>query len=955
MESTETYRLEIALSPPMQPHRTTSGSTEKPHPETIRHGNSAIRFVTESIAKYEHSLIICSTQDNASFNHTMEHYPAYESVHQFFRVDTSDLSRTGFGTMICFFRVRTPHPDGITRIMEKAQRRGAEVEISLHSADAKLFTHRFDTFNLNGVGLLLFRDYTATNCHQTGDDLRATLTDSPYCFSHHISYLPHVEILHRTITINNPNAPRTQMNALVITCDNDQTETVENLLTETDIPLSMGTIVPLSAAHTDTAKFAHIIDQHIQFLDSHSSFTITGLTRDIMHARIPHDGTIPFGSTLSDLLQTEYTPGLRIALIDELDESDSPGNWQLATQTRTIADAMYFVAHLISTYVPETEPFKYHLEHTLGFETGMSISTTTRRPPSLPDTIDLTSNDKHGLIRYHSGSTTPSPIRRNKQRLLTTNNANITTYNIGNNHPRQYPPPPTTTTSRPPPQSILKPPHKSPGTRVEWDRPMVNTEQPNSDRGQDGRPSVRAHNTSQTNDTQQNTRHPRNGPQIAPQHTNRLPPLPTQSPKQPPCPNPYTKTTAKPPGSHKAPQPQKANDSYDNRHTSNTTLDSTYRPQPPRTATFDSVTPTDVSNNSSLTNKHSSELTNLRHQNASQTERILQLEKELSLAKRYSPPSRNTIDTTKLQDAIKSLQQQSTTQTEEISRLQKEITTLTEKNTGLETHLTTLTEVYDTTVRKLRLTTAERDTAEHNLATLTGQHTAPHTDSPDEPQPDEPPEPKFSDPIDPATAAQLTANLPVLTNPILVDLQQRIARECYRRTPRSQTSKKATQSTLQFQLKTAHAPSVGKNAVRPPSTAANGPTTKPLITEPAPETTATPQTHAATNITNITNITKPTKTDTTSDGCPLDTESDEETRKGPIHAKPALAKRGRPKKTMTKPKRTAQQRRKQPPAEEQHMSAQTPEIELELDFGSDSTETTSRPTPPAAPKKRQRL
>ena len=520
MESTETYRLEIALSPPMQPHRTTSGSTEKPHPETIRHGNSAIRFVTESIAKYEHSLIICSTQDNASFNHTMEHYPAYESVHQFFRVDTSDLSRTGFGTMICFFRVRTPHPDGITRIMEKAQRRGAEVEISLHSADAKLFTHRFDTFNLNGVGLLLFRDYTATNCHQTGDDLRATLTDSPYCFSHHISYLPHVEILHRTITINNPNAPRTQMNALVITCDNDQTETVENLLTETDIPLSMGTIVPLSAAHTDTAKFAHIIDQHIQFLDSHSSFTITGLTRDIMHARIPQDGTTPFGSTLSDLLKTEYIPGSSIALIDELDETASPGNWQLATPTSTIADAMYFVAHLISTYVPETEPFKYHLEHTPGFATGLSISTTTRRPPSLPDTIDLSSNDRHGPIRYHSGSTTPSPIRRNKQRLLTdttlqaSKNTHTTTYHIGNHHPRQYPS--TTTTNVPPPQSILKPPHKPPGTRVDWGKPTVITEQFNTDRGRDTRNSVTAHNPPQTHDTKQTTRNPRNGPRNEP-------------------------------------------------------------------------------------------------------------------------------------------------------------------------------------------------------------------------------------------------------------------------------------------------------------------------------------------------------------------------------------------------------------------------------------------------------
>ena len=444
-ETTETYRLEIELSPPMQPHRTTPGSTEKPHPETIKNGNSSIRFVMESIAKYEHSLIICSTQDNASFNHTMEHYPAYEGVHQFFRVDASDLLRAGFGTLICYFRVRTPHPDGITRIMEKAQRRGAEVEISLYSADTKLFIHRFYTFNLNGAGPLLFRDYTATNCNQTGDNLRAILTDSSYRFPHHISYLPHFEILHRTITINSPNAPRIQMNALVITCDSDQTDTVENLLTETDIPPSMGTIVPLSAAHTDTAKFAHVIDQLIKFLDSHSSFSITGLTQDIMHAQIPPDGNIPFGFTLSALLQTEYTPGSSIALIDELDEPDSPGNWQLATPTRSFADAMYFVAHLISTYVPETEPFKYHIEHTPGFATGVSISTTTRQTPSLPDTIDLSSNDRHGPIQYHAGSTTPNPIRRNKQRLFT----NTTSQASSNTKTTTYHIPPTTTTNLP--------------------------------------------------------------------------------------------------------------------------------------------------------------------------------------------------------------------------------------------------------------------------------------------------------------------------------------------------------------------------------------------------------------------------------------------------------------------------------------------------------------------------
>lgn len=348
------------------------------------------------------------------------------------------------------------------------------------------------------------------------------------------------------------------------------------------------------------------------------------------------------------------------------------------------------------------------------------------------------------------------------------------------------------------------------------------------------------------------------------------------------------------------------------------------------------MTPTDVSNNSSLTNTHSSELTNLRHQNASQTERILQLEKELSLAKRFSPPSRNTNDTARLQDVIKSLQQQSTIQLAEIARLQTEITTYIEKNTGLETHLSTLTEVYDTTVGKLRLATAERDIAEHNLAALNRQHTAPQTDSPNDPQPEEPPEPKFSDPIDPANPPY-TANLPLVTHPLLADLQQRIARECYRRSSRPPTSKKATQSTLPFQLKAAPTPSVGTNDTCCTSNPANVPNTNPPITETAVQ----PQKIAAT-----------TTTDTAAEGCPSNTESDEETRAGPSLAKPAPTKRGRPKKTMQNPQRTAQQRVKPTPTEDQQPSAQTPDDEL--DFGSDSTETTSRPAQPATRKKRQR-
>ena len=347
------------------------------------------------------SIQVNHLNDHAMFDATMVSFPPPILADKFFRITKSDDGQT---TTIATSISSTPPGTDVSHAIKAAIAPDSNFTNQMKMINARCFIHPFETFDVIRIGYILFRSPITTNRTNMEDELQHHLvTHLPTGYS---TIAPKIEI---TIKPHkSPTSARAEI--LTVSCDQKHSHNILAIFLQYPIQFPTGIFLAKSTERNDPANYATTIKQHFDFIESTSSFRVTGLHPDVLFSPVPND---PDKATLHEIfLRSPKLPLPPVILF--IDEGRrQPGLWFITMYTANMAKALHYTSHLITKVAPFTPHYIFHHEHSPGFTGEIQVHTTTSlsfKQPTPPITHQPPATQTHTLSQTHAlPFSTPAP------------------------------------------------------------------------------------------------------------------------------------------------------------------------------------------------------------------------------------------------------------------------------------------------------------------------------------------------------------------------------------------------------------------------------------------------------------------------------------------------------------------------------------------------------------------
>ena len=330
--------------------------------ETI---HNQVHYIFRSLFTAIPAIQVNHLNDRAMFDATMVAFPPPVLADKFFRITISDDGQTA--TIATSISSTQPGID-ISTAIKAATAPDSIFTSQLKMINTRCFIHPFETFDVTRIGYILFRSSETTNRQNQQNELTHHLAKySPTGQLHDVPKINITTKFHKSTTL-----PRAEL--LAVSCDQKNANAITTKLSQHPLQFPTGIFLAMSTERNDPAKFTTTIKQHLEFIDSTSSFRVTGLHPDVLFNPVPGH---PDQATLHEILLGSPRIPLPpvILFIDE--GHNQPGLWFLTTYTATLTKALNFASHVININAPTSPHFIFHRANTIGFKGDIQVHPTT--------------------------------------------------------------------------------------------------------------------------------------------------------------------------------------------------------------------------------------------------------------------------------------------------------------------------------------------------------------------------------------------------------------------------------------------------------------------------------------------------------------------------------------------------------------------------------------------------